>query len=486
MAKKEAKLIIKARDEASKKFRKIGNSSLAMSGMISRAATFAGLSLGAAGIGKAVKSLISAASDAQEIGSKFNAVFKEESKAALAFSQNLGKAVGRSQNDLKSYLATLQDTFVPLGFARDQAREMSQQLTKLAIDLASFNNKADAEVLKALQSAIVGNVETMRAYGVIINQTVLGQELMRMGYKNGVKGATEQQKAQARLNLILKGTSDAQGDAARTSGSYANQVKALKAQIADTSVVIGEKILPSITNFIRWLRDLGVNMKLAGLGIVLGFTTLYEDIKHILTKSLPTVLAWFVGNWREVFETLWSGTKSIFVNLYKNAKNFFKAIWAWVKGDGFDFKWTGMLEGFESTIKEMPKIAARGVTGIEKELTKEMAELMIKRDKKEVKAKVKEKGSAVAKVKDSVSTMAVTGTIVGDRKEKQEATQNRFFGLGSGKTVDDKIEENTRKQLEQQKESTKAIKDMVSGFKKAGGSVASWFNATPQTNLGGE
>ena len=57
----------------------------------------------------------------------------------------------------------------------------------------------------------------------------------------------------------------------------------------------------------------------------------------------------------------------------KNIWDFFKAVTGWLKGDGFDFKWTGLLEGFESTLKEMPNIAARTMTSVESELAAKLA-----------------------------------------------------------------------------------------------------------------
>jgi hypothetical protein len=202
------------------------------------------------------RQFVKTASDAEETQAKFSAVFKELTGEAEDFVQSTAQELGRSTNDLRAFMGTLQDTFVPLGFARDQGLEMSKALTKLTLDLASFNNMAQPEVLRALQSAIVGNHETVRRFGVIINQTVLSQELMNMGIKDGVKNATEAQKAQARLNIIIKGTSDAQGDALRTSGSFANQVRRLTSQFEEFAVEIGNILIPVINKMISFFGDL--------------------------------------------------------------------------------------------------------------------------------------------------------------------------------------------------------------------------------------
>ncbi|KKL72178.1 hypothetical protein LCGC14_2087550, partial [marine sediment metagenome] len=108
--------------------------------------------------------------DYQEILSKFRAVFKEHSAQAEAWSRDFAKSIGRARVDVLSYMAAMQDTFVPLGFARDKAMYLAKAVATLAIDMASFNNAVDEDVLRGLQSALVGNHETVRRYGVIITQ----------------------------------------------------------------------------------------------------------------------------------------------------------------------------------------------------------------------------------------------------------------------------------------------------------------------------
>lgn len=212
--------------------------------------------IGSAAMGFMVKK----ASDVEESVSKFNAVFKEQSKAAEDFAASLAGTINRSKYDLMGYMATLQDTFVPLGFARDEAARLSEKVTALAEDLASFNNQRTEDVVTSLQSALIGNTETVRKYGVVINEMALNQELLNMGIAGGTKSATEQEKALARLNIILRSTTDAQGDAARTSGSFANQVKGLQAKISEMSVTVGQTVIPALSNLITHISPVIQNV----------------------------------------------------------------------------------------------------------------------------------------------------------------------------------------------------------------------------------
>lgn len=192
------------------------------------------------------KSSITAASDAEESAAKFQQVYKtlagdvEDSLRAMA------DANRRSIYDLIDFASTLQDTFVPLGFAREQAASLSQTVVQLGIDIAAFSNKADAEVIQNLTSALVGNHEAVRSYGIVLTETVLKQELARIGAEGLTGAALETAKAQARLNIIMRSSADAMGAAVREADSYSNTVKAYDAAMQDLKVTVGEELLPTM------------------------------------------------------------------------------------------------------------------------------------------------------------------------------------------------------------------------------------------------
>ena len=194
------------------------------------------------------------ASDIEESESKFNAVFKSESDAAREFANVLAGEVNRSAYAVREAMSRFQDTFVPLGFTREKAAELSEQLVTLGIDVASFNNELEPETMASFQSALIGNHETVRKFGIIITEVTLNQELMRMGIEGGTRKATEQQKVLARLNIIMSGTTDAQGDAARTAGGLENQFKGLTANAQDVANALGKSLMPAATAVIASLN----------------------------------------------------------------------------------------------------------------------------------------------------------------------------------------------------------------------------------------
>jgi hypothetical protein len=220
--------------------------------------------------GKATLSIIKFGSSIEEMQAKSSVVFGQFAGEVRSQLAEFGEEVGRSRFELEGMAASIQDTFVPMGFARGEAAQLSVQLTKLATDVASFNNASDTETMAAFQSALVGNHETVRRFGVVITEATIKQELLRMGITKSAKEITNAEKVQARLNLLLAGTTDAQGDAARTAGSFANQTRALQAALGNLGAEIAQELLPPATAIVSAFREATVAFKefLAESGLI--------------------------------------------------------------------------------------------------------------------------------------------------------------------------------------------------------------------------
>ena len=215
----------------------------------------AGLAAGCAALLAFGKASITAASDVEEMQSKFDTVFGSLGGEVTDDLQGFADAANRSIFDLQGFAATLQDTFKPLGFAGDAAADMSVNMVQLATDLGSFNNIDTATVVNDLQSALVGNTETLRKYGIVASQSAIDNEAYALGL-NFTKGRMDAlTKATAIQSIIMKSTVDAQGDAIKTADSFANQMVGLKAAVQELSVTFGGALLPAATAVVGKLTE---------------------------------------------------------------------------------------------------------------------------------------------------------------------------------------------------------------------------------------
>lgn len=100
-----------------------------------------------------------------------------------------------------------------------------------------------------------------------------------------------------------------------------------------------------------------------------------NQVGYFFGTVVPSYLQYLWDNWRNIFQTITDFTASIIGNLAINLYNFFEAVVGWLSGEGFDFTWTGLLDGFESSMEAMPAIAEREIGGLEKELAAELGDL---------------------------------------------------------------------------------------------------------------
>ncbi|RJX20291.1 MAG: hypothetical protein C4563_06430 [Desulfobulbus sp.] len=210
-------------------------------------AAAAALAVAAAG---GMMKTVKAASDLAETTSKFNVVFAGQVEQAEAWAQELVSGYAMSTREARQYLSSVQDLLVPMGMQADAAGEMSNQVVRLAADLGSFNNLPTAQVMDDIQSALVGNYETMKKYGVVLNESTVQEKALAMGLAKTKDELTAGIKAQAAYALMVNGSQAAIGDMTRTADGYANQLKKFHANIEDLTAGFGQRLLPIATDAI--------------------------------------------------------------------------------------------------------------------------------------------------------------------------------------------------------------------------------------------
>jgi len=122
-----------------------------------------------------------------------------------------------------------------------------------------------------------------------------------------------------------------------------------------TAFDVGWKNLPGIAS-------------LAWDSVHLAAVTVFEDLTFFFTDTAPTLFNFFADNWREIFTDIANFTGTVLENMFDNVETFFKAVWEWLNGNEASFEFKALTEGFEASLKELPKIAERELTGLEKTL----------------------------------------------------------------------------------------------------------------------
>jgi len=217
----------------------------AMAGL-SKAMVGLGAVLSAGAIARGIQSTISAASDLVEAQSKVGVVFGRSALDIEKWAETSNRSMVMSKQAALEAAGTYGNLFQAFGIGQTKATEMSKTLVQLAADLASFNNTSVDEAITALRSGLSGETEPLKRYGVALTDVRLRAEALAMGIYDGKGVLDTAQKSQAAYNLILKDTKLAQGDVARTSDNFANQMRAVQATVENASATIGQEFIESI------------------------------------------------------------------------------------------------------------------------------------------------------------------------------------------------------------------------------------------------
>ena len=228
------------------------------------------------------------------VNRKFDIVFGNLRSKADEFSKDFSASISGSTTNTKAMMARFQDTLVPMGYSRREGFDKSKKMTTLATDLsASEPGMTTDDAAQRLQSAMVGNHEAVRIFGISLSEASLKQELLNMKIKGGYDKATELEKATARLNIIMASSKDATGSAARASGDLRQQLGGFSAVTTEISARMGTILAPALAQVVKFFKEMGVEInKALGPSETWG-KTLAEATKNVLStmSGVKTVVA---------------------------------------------------------------------------------------------------------------------------------------------------------------------------------------------------
>ena len=242
--------VIAATDGATKASSKSAKSYLSLSnqlnGFMRAAAKLVSLKAIATYLGNAAEKFNSY----YEAANLFGVSMKGLTGEASTFINKMETLLGIDPTEAMNNMATIQGLTTSFGMASDKAYVLSKNLTQLGYDLASLKNIPVAESFTKIQAAISGELEPIRRLGVDISNARLQQELLNLGYSQSVSTLSQADKAVLRYIAIMKQTTDAQGDFARTLSSPANMIRILQAQLNSLARAVGSLLYPALKSIL--------------------------------------------------------------------------------------------------------------------------------------------------------------------------------------------------------------------------------------------
>ena len=220
----------------------------------------AGAGLAAAfGVKKLVdfgKECLNLGSDLAEVQNVVDVTFPHMAAQVDQFAKSAAQGFGLSETMAKQFTGTFGAMAKSFGFAEAEAYEMGSTLTGLAGDVASFYNTSQEEAYTKLKSVFTGETETLKDLGVVMTQSALDAYAMANGFGKVTVDMSEMEKTALRYQFVQDKLSASQGDFARTSDSWANQVRILKLQFDSLKGTIGQGLINLFTPVIQTVNTL--------------------------------------------------------------------------------------------------------------------------------------------------------------------------------------------------------------------------------------
>ena len=224
-----------------------------------------------------IKDAIDISSSLTEVENVVRTTFGNYEKLIQDFSKTSIQDFGMSELTAKQVASRFQAMGTAMGFSQGKMADMSLQLTKLTADMASFYDMEQSDVARNLQAVFTGETEPLRKYGLDLTQATLKEWAMKQGLDADISSMTQAEKTMLRYQYVMANTAAAQGDFARTSDTWANQIRILKQSFEQLAAIIGGALINAFKPFVRTLN--------AVMQKVIAFAT-------TVTNALGSIFGW--------------------------------------------------------------------------------------------------------------------------------------------------------------------------------------------------
>ncbi len=206
---------------------------------------------------------VNLASDLQEVQNVVDVTFGDRAADIEAWAKNAASAFGLSELQAKQFNGTMGAMIKSMGLTDSAVLEMSTTLTGLAADFASFYNLEHQEAFDKIRAGISGETEPLKQLGINMSVANLEAFALSQGITKAYNAMSQAEQATLRYNYLLHAGADAQGDFARTSDSFANQLKIAKLNVTELGAEFGNMLLPIASQGLKELSSATTELRSA-------------------------------------------------------------------------------------------------------------------------------------------------------------------------------------------------------------------------------
>lgn len=308
--------------------------------------------------GNEFMSALSGASNLEQSKGGLAAVFKDDFTKMDTLAKNAAKTIGLSRNEYNELATTLGAGLKNKGI-EDYAAG-TERLLGLGSDLAATFGGSTKEAVEAISSLMRGEADPIERYGVGIKELDVNAQLAAKGQDKLTGAALEAAKAQARIDILLRQTADAQGATSRESDTLAGKQQRAGKMWEDLKTKIGERFLPAASGAMGWLMDKGIpgferfaSVAESSIGAVWDLFS-KGDATNLLTMlgidQDNKAVVW-LGETRDMVVDAWGGIQGALEDAWTVIEPIASEIW-----DTLTNKWSEIAPGVEDTFGTVQRI----------------------------------------------------------------------------------------------------------------------------------
>ena len=244
-----------------------------------------------------LKKGVDLASNLQEVQNVVDTTFGDGAEQIYSWSEAAAESFGMSSLQAQNFNGTLGAMLKSMGLTDDAVLKMSTDMVGLAGDMASFYNLDVELAFEKIRAGISGETEPLKQLGINMSVANLEAYALAQGIETAYDKMSQSEQAILRYNYLMSVTSDAQGDFAKTSDSFANQQRILQLQWENLSASLGAKLLPSLNDVLTTANEKlpQAERSIENIGKILGIVTEFALENHEAILGLITAYGTFYG-----------------------------------------------------------------------------------------------------------------------------------------------------------------------------------------------
>jgi hypothetical protein len=250
---------------------------------------------------------IELASDLTEVQNVVESTFIQSAKQIDKWADTALESFGLSKLQAKQFTGTMGAMLKSSKITGQALITMSEDLSGLAGDFASFYNLDTEEAFNKIRAGISGETEPLKQLGINMSVANLEAFAMSKGIKTSYQKMDQASQSALRYAYLMEVSKDAQGDFAKTlDTSYANQKRLFSTNFNQKLAEIAAKALPKLTEGFKTVNDIMTRIstdKAADI-VALGVTNIANKLNDLVDLTVK-LYNFTSSNWSTIEPIIW-------------------------------------------------------------------------------------------------------------------------------------------------------------------------------------